>query len=97
MQNLALSRTYLEYFKKGVRTLTSRSKSGDAEYGQAYHMSGYKERSIYDGLTQSRPDVEIRRGSYARSDVSRAPLNPRINRKVEIHVSTGDRPPSGDP
>ncbi|KAK5113311.1 hypothetical protein LTR85_010928 [Meristemomyces frigidus] len=92
--NLALSRTYLHYFKKGLRNLTYRSKSRDAEYGPGYSL-GY--RGAYDGpmSAQSRREVEVRRGSYARCDESKAPLDPSISRKVEIHISSTDRPRSG--
>ncbi|KAK6396293.1 hypothetical protein LTR65_009375 [Meristemomyces frigidus] len=92
--NLALSRTYLDYFRKGVRNLTHRSKSRDAEAGQVYQLGN---RGVYDGQmsAQCRRDVEARRGSYARSDESKAPLDPSIIRRVEIHISRTDRSRSG--
>ncbi|KAK5129459.1 hypothetical protein LTR08_003252 [Meristemomyces frigidus] len=91
--NLALSRTYFEYFAKGLRTLTNPSKGHDAGYDQEYDLSGYNNRAIYVGPISQQPklDVEVRRGSYARSDESQAPLDPGISRKVEIQVSRADR------
>lgn len=100
-QNLALSRTYYDYFKKGIHGLSSYTRSGTRSnnHSNAYQLSNnnkggaFSRNDPYAAFDGHQPGaVKVsRRESSAGSDLSdEIPLGRGIKREIEFTVQDAE-------